>query len=221
MYLWFDPYNIVCLLLHVDCYRDIDLYIILDTSGSIPEADYEMAKNFMADLVGGFNIGEHTVRVGLVLFGSTIYPIFNLHDSFDKATVLSWIRGATYYDGATATGDGILYAANIGFTEAYGARPSNLAIPRTGIVLTDGQSNRGVDVTIASEAARNLSIELFALGISNGINDDELLVIAGSQDRVFRIDNFTNIDDARVLIAQGSCKCEFIKYLQCMWWLLD
>ena len=56
--------------------------------------------------------------------------------------------------------------------------------------------------------ARSLSIELFALGIGDGINEDELLVIAGSQDRVFRIDNFTNINDASALIAQGSCKCE-------------
>ena len=200
----------------VDCYRDVDLYIILDTSGSIPEEDYEMAKNFMADLVSGFNIGEHTVRVGLVLFGSTVYPIFNLHDSFDKATVLSWIRGATYHDGRTATGEGILFVANTGFTETYGARPSSLAIPRIGIVLTDGHSNEGVDVVTASEAARSLSIELFALGIGNGIDDDELLVIAGSQDRVFRTDNFTNINDARALITQGSCKCELLNiFMQC------
>ena len=47
------------------------------------------------------------------------------------------------------TGDGILFAANTGFTEVGGARPSNLAIPRIGIVLTDGHSNRGVDVVNA------------------------------------------------------------------------
>ena len=194
--------------MHADCSGDIDFYIILDTSGSIPEEDFEMAKNFMADLVSGFNIGENNVRVGLVLFGSTVYPIFDLDDSYDEAVVLSWIRAATYHGGSTATGDGILFAANTGFTEAGGARPSNLAIPRIGIVLTDGHSNRGVDVVNASAVARDLSVELFALGIGSGIDENELLVIAGSQDRVFRIDTFTNINDARALIAQGSCKCE-------------
>ena len=182
------------------------MYIILDTSGSISDEEYETAKNFMADLVSGFTVGENNVRVGLVLFGSSIYPIFDLDDSFDKDVVLSWIRGAPNHGGYTATGDGILYAANTGFTEASGARPSNLAIPRIGIVLTDGGSNRGEDVATASEAARSLSVELFSLGIGSGINEDELLVIAGSQDRVFRTDTFTNIDDARALITQGSCK---------------
>ena len=137
-----------------------------------------------------------------------MYPTFDLDDSFDKAVILNWIGDVRYYGESTATGDAILLVANTGFTETGGARPVNLAIPRVGIVLTDGHSNEGVDVVTASEAARNLSIELFALGIGNGIDDDELLQIAGSQDRVFRIDTITNINDVRALITQGSCKCK-------------
>ena len=198
-------------LYYADCHRDIDLYIILDTSGSISSEEYEVAKNFMADLVSGFNIGENNVRVGLVLFGSGVYPIFDLDDSFDKAVISNWIRGAPDYGGSTATGDGILFAANTGFTEASGARPSNLAIPHIGIVLTDGHSTQGDEYLVnASTVARDLSIELFALGIDDGIDENELLVIAGSQDRVYRIDTFTNIDDARALITQGSCKGELL-----------
>ena len=64
---------------------------------------------------------------------------------------------------ATATGNAILQIANTGFTETGGARPVNLAIPRVGIVLTDGHSNNREDTVTASEAARNLSIKLFAL----------------------------------------------------------
>ena len=192
------------------------MYIILDTSGSIGNEPYEVAKSCIADLVSGFTIGENNVRVGLVLFGITGYLIFDLNDSYDKVVIITWIRDVAYYGvGSTATGDGILLMANTGFTEPHGARSSDLAIPHIGIVLTDGGSNHGVDVGIASEAARGLSIELFALGIGDGIDEDELLVIAGSQDRVFRIDNFTNINDARALITQGSCKCELLKYLQC------
>ena len=185
------------------------MYIVLDSSGSIDRGPYEVAKNFIADLVNGFTIGADNVRVGLVVYSSSVYPTFDLNDSFDKAVILNQIRDVMYYGGSTATGDAILLMANTGFTETGGARPLNLAIPRVGIVLTDGHSNAGADVVTASEAARNLSIELFALGIGNGIDEDELLQIAGSQDRVFRIDNFTNINDARALITQGSCKCNY------------
>ena len=186
---------------------------MLDSSGSIGSGPYEVAKNFIADLVSGFTIGENNVRVGLVIFSSSVSLIFDLDESFDKAVILSWIKGVTFLNGGTATGDGILLVANTGYTEASGARSTNLAIPRIAIVLTDGRSNRGVDVVTASEAARSSSIELFALGIGDGIDDEELLQIAGSQNRVYRIDNFDNINDARALITQGSCKCEFTKHL--------
>ena len=42
----------------------LDLYIVLDSSGSIGSNSYEEAKKFLADLVGGFIIGKSNVRVG-------------------------------------------------------------------------------------------------------------------------------------------------------------
>ena len=79
-----------------------------------------------------------------------------------------------------------------GFTESTRARPPNLAIPRVGIVLTDGESNTGVDVRVTAHAARDKSIEMFAFVIGNNINEEELLEIAGSQERKFKIDSFDN-----------------------------
>lgn len=184
------------------------MYIVLDSSGSIDAGPYEVAKNFIADLVNGFTVGENNVRVGLIIFSSDVDLIFDLDNSFDNAVILNLIRGAPFLNGGTATGEGILLMANTGFTETRGARPLNLAIPRVGIVFTDGHSNGAVDVGIAAVAARDLSIELFALGIGDGIDDDELLEIAGYQDRVFRIDNITNLNDVRALITTGSCKCK-------------
>ena len=186
------------------------MYIVLDSSGSIGYDSYEIAKDFLVDLISGFIIGENNVRVGLVRYGSTAELIFDLDDSFDKDMILNSIRSVSYLGaGSTATGDVILLMAEYGFTEASGTRPTNLAIPHVGIVLTDGQSNDGISVTIAAPIARNHSIQMFAFGIGDGINDLELLEIAGSQDRVFRVDDFTNINDSRALIVQGSCKCKY------------
>ena len=99
-----------------------------------------------------------------------------------------------------------------GFTEARGARPPSLAIPRVGIVLTDGVSNTGMDVCVAAQGARNQSIQMFAFGIGNNINDTELQEIAGFKERKFKIDGFDNMNDARALIARGSCKSMLINY---------
>ena len=188
------------------CYKDVDLFVILDSSSSIKEGPYKIAKKFVADLVSGFTIGENNVHVGLVIYGSTAQIEFDLDDSFDQSVILNRIRNIPYLNSATATGDAIKRAVKIGFTEARGAHAPDLAIPRVAIVITDGESNTGVDVHIAAQAARDKSIELFAFGIGDDINDTQLLEIAGSQDRIFKIDSYANIDDARALIAQGSCK---------------
>ena len=188
------------------CYKDVDLFIVLDSSSSIKEGPYKIAKKFVADLVSGFTIGENNVRVGLVVYGSTPRIEFDLDDSFDRTVILNKIRNIPYLNSATATGDAIKWAVKTGFTEERGARSLDLAIPRVAIVITDGECNTGIDVHIAAQAARNKSIELFAFGIGDEINDTQLLEIAGSQNKKFKIDSFDNIDDVRALIAQKSCK---------------
>ena len=143
----------------------------------------------------------------MVIYGSTVQPILNLDESLDQTVVVNKIRNIPYLDSGTATGDAIMRMVKTGFTEANGARPPKFAIPRVGIVLTDGESNTGsIDVRTAAQTARDKSIEMFAFGIGQRINDNELLEIAGSQERKFKIDSFDNIDDVRALIARGSCK---------------
>jgi len=183
----------------------LDLYIVLDSSGSIGSSSYEDAKKFLADLVHGFIIGEGNVRVGLVIYGSDARLIFDLKHSYEKDEILSSIQSVEYLNSTTATGDAIRLMTDTGFTEEHGVRSSDEAIPRVAIVLTDGESDGGQDVPGAAQLARKQSIEMLAFGIGSGINERELLEIAGSQDKVFKIDRFKNIDDVRAQITLG-CK---------------
>jgi len=184
----------------------LDLYIVLDSSGSIGPQSYEDAKKFLSDLISGFTISQNNVRVGLAIYGSDARLIFDLKHSYDKDEILSSIQSVEYLRSSTATGDAIRLMTDTGFTEKHGVRSSDEAIPRVGIVLTDGESNNGQDVPTAAQSARNQSIEMLAFGIGSGINETELLQIAGSQDRVFRIDKFKNIYDVRAQITRGCRK---------------
>ena len=201
------------------CNIDVDVFIVLDSSSSINEESYIIAKEFVADIVSDFTIGENNARVGVVIYGNTAHIEFDLDDSFDQATILYKIRNIPYLNQdtatlnlTTATGDAIMLMVNNSFTEARGARSPHLAIPRVGIVLTGGVTNEELDVYVAAQAARYKSIEMFAVGIGHKITDSQLLEIAGSQDRKFIIDNFDNLDDVRALIARGSCKGRQINF---------
>ena len=201
-------YTLMIFLLTIDVAVNIalDLYIVLDSSGSIGSQSYEDAKKFLGDLVSGFTISKNNVRVGLVIYGSDARLIFDLKHSHDKDEILSSIQSVEYLNSTTATGDAIRLMTTTGFTEEHGVRASDGAIPRVAIVLTDGESDRGQDVPGAAQSARHQSIEMLAFGIGSGINEDELLQIAGSQDRVFRIDRFKNIYDVQAQITRGCRK---------------
>jgi len=193
-----------------------DLYIVLDSSVSIGSQPYEDAKKFLGDLISGFTISKTNVRVGLIIYGSDARLIFDLKHSFDKDEILRNIQSVEYLNGSTATGDAIRLMADTGFTEKHGVRSSDGAIPRVALVLTDGESNSGQDVPAAAQSARDQAIEMLAFGIGNGINETELLQIAGSQDRVFRIDRFKNIFDVRAQITRGCRKYgRFIIFMLC------
>ena len=182
---------------------EMDLYFVLDSSASIGSTYYDKAKTFLADLVSHFTIGEDNVRVGLVIYGSSPYLTFDLHESFNKDDNVGRIQSAEYLSSSTATGDAILLMANEGFTEEHGARSVDYAVPRVALVLTDGASNCGTSVSEAAKSARDKSIEIHAFGIGGSINNIELLEIAGSQDKVHMIDSFKNINDAKALISRG------------------
>ena len=184
----------------------LDLYIVLDSSKSIGRQSYEEAKTFLGDLVSGFTISKNNVHVGLVIYGSDARLIFGLKHSYNKDEILSSIQSVEYLESSTATGDAIRLMTTTGFTEEHGVRASDGAIPRVAIVLTDGASDNGQNVLGAAQSARERSIEMLAFGIGSGIKKEELLEIAGSQDRVFRIDTFTNIDDVRAQITRGCRK---------------
>ena len=62
---------------------------------------YEIAKEFVANLVSGFTISENNVRVGLVILVAT--TVFNLDGSFDQTVVLNKIRNIPYLNTFTGS----------------------------------------------------------------------------------------------------------------------
>lgn len=195
---------------------------MLGNSRNIGNDYYEKAKKFLADLVSHFTVGEENVRVGLVNYGDNPDLTFDLHAPFDKDEIVKKLQSAEYLPSSIATGDAISFMTDTGFTEDHGMRPLHHAVPCVALVLTDGKSDGdATDVLAAAEAAKDKHIEIHAFGVGNGVDDDELLTIAGRvKHRVHMIDNFGNINDAMALISRSFCQGKQLAYM-CMRYLND
>ena len=88
-----------------------------------------------------------------------------------------------------------------GFTEEHGVWASDGAIQWVAIILTNGNLNSGQIVPAVAQLARDQCIKMFVFGIGSGINEQELLEIAWSPERVFRIDSIDSINDTRAIIT--------------------
>ena len=187
----------------VACQSYPDIVFVIDSSGSVGSFHFQQALNFTADLASEFRIGPDFTHIGVITYTSSVITSqqIELDRFYDASELSAAIRNIRYTGGGTATGGAIQYATDTLFSTSNGARDDGRS--RVGIVLTDGRS--GDDVIEPSNAAHNASINLIAIGIGTGINEDELLAIAGSRDQVYLVDAFVDLPSFSAAIETTSC----------------
>ena len=52
----------------IECSGDVDLFIVLDSSGSVGERRFNILKLFISSLLDSLNIGDDKTRVGMMTF---------------------------------------------------------------------------------------------------------------------------------------------------------
>ena len=187
-----------------NCTAKTDIVILMDGSGSVRSFNFRTALKFMSSLVSNYDIGLDETRVGVVVYSNSPSPRIQLNSYFDVDLLQVAIESISYPSGGTNTGEAIDYVRMNSFTTSFGARDLSEGIARVLIVATDGQS--GDDVVAPSERARNDGINIFAIGIGTGIDEEELRSIADSPNQVFLVSNFNRLLQITFLIRTSSCK---------------
>jgi hypothetical protein len=125
-----------------ECSGLMDLVVVLDGSGSIGNADFQLAKQFVANLTETFALDK--VRIAFLVFSAITTVIFPLDNNLNHAQMKSMILNAAYPSASTQTNAAILEA--IIFFQS--------AVKRAGVtqlmtVYKDGGSENGVTGYVA------------------------------------------------------------------------
>ncbi|BFZ19085.1 hypothetical protein BsWGS_22124 [Bradybaena similaris] len=188
----------------------LEIGIVLDTSWSIQEQDFNTSKTFLENFLQKFNLGSGTegVRVSIITYDKAIYPKdgFNLTSYHSKQDVLDAVRHIPHRKGmATITWEGIKYMQKVQLAKDV-VRPWAQKIS---VVLTDGNSQRPDWTEQAAKAARKDGIIIFAIGVGSGVREEELLNISGDESRVFKVDNYDQLDSILDVLVNKTCISEF------------
>ena len=184
------------LLFYSVCSVDTDVVFVLDSSGSINNADpsnYDKVKNFTRAFVDALidgNLEAEGDRIGIVIYGQIgeVYLPLNDSEALDKGALLKKIDATPYRNSWTNTADGLCRAIEQSWRDS-------LSVLRLVITLTDGKSNRvsplcGNTTTAASRiSANNPPLLSYAIGVANA-NQEELLTIATTPELVDHLDSF-------------------------------
>ena len=94
------------------------------------------------------------------------------------------------------------------FDPSNGARPLSEGHPRVGIVVTDGQSAVPPITVMSALRAHDADITMFAVGIGDKIDLNELAVIASKPTciHLFLLSDFEEVESLKYAIEKGTCE---------------
>jgi uncharacterized protein YegL len=213
----------------VQCPPDRDIVIVVDSSGSVGEANFTTACKdlgrlipYLCGLQPDYITKCDSTRLALVTYGQIPNLVFDLNDCRSRhrchANVQNDINQARYLsslDWATATGDALQFTADRVLNKSHGMRKYS---KKTILLLTDGKSNHGSNpVTVASKLFKKYEgkLAIIAVGIGDKINYQELVNITKHQNLenplliLGSYHDFTTIVDYILgLLKNGAGICE-------------
>jgi uncharacterized protein YegL len=174
------------------------MIFLMDSSGSVGGRNFRRMKNFIRDFADRLDIGPNATQVGVILFNEAAWVGFHLSTFSEKAPLIAGINDLRYDRGYTNTADALCLLLEEGFSEENGARLTAADVFSIAIVITDGVSNRNssrcdnATTYDAAKAVHNSShrILVFAIGITDGVNEQELLAIASKEEYVTYLEDF-------------------------------
>ena len=101
----------------------MDLVIVLDSSASLSDKDFEMAKLFAKNLTRRFVLGKDHVRLSVVAFSFYIKIPFKFEDFYPEEKVLKAIDNFNHEASVTSMTKMLEAVQHELFSAKYGSRP--------------------------------------------------------------------------------------------------
>ena len=167
----------------------LDVVFVIDTSGSIGSSNFQLIREFTANITAELIRNSPRSAVGVILFESNAHLQFNLQTYTSLDSLLSAINQLPYSGGGTDTAEALTLLLSTAQNGTLGLRNDS---SKVAIVITDGRSSSS---SLTSSAAVSLHasniFDVYAVGI-DGAYLPELEDIASSPEFVFFTNSFNS-----------------------------
>ena len=188
-----------------------DVVFVIDTSGSIGRVNFQLIREFTANLTTELIHNFPGSEVGVILFASNAHIEFNLQAHTNLSELLTAIVGLPYSGGRANTAEALILLRSATQNDILRLRGNS---SRVAIVITNGRSVDQSATTSAANELHNLRLfDVYAVGVRR-TDLVELASIASNPDFVFFITDLTSTSlqqlTDRILPQFGIGKCPMI-----------
>ncbi|KAK3084398.1 hypothetical protein FSP39_012906 [Pinctada imbricata] len=186
--------------------QPVDLIFLLDSSWSLRnEENFQKELKFVSEVVTVLNWDRARVSVITFSDSAAVKIKFGTHGSlrsFQSAVQkIPWVGGNTYTDQALE-----LMLSEINLNRAVRA---GSGVVTMGVVITDGGSTDPFKTKDVISRVHSTGVEMFAIGVGQSINEEELKMIATDPDRdhYYTTDDLDGLQRVKDMIAPFFCVC--------------
>ncbi|XP_026139557.1 collagen alpha-6(VI) chain isoform X2 [Carassius auratus] len=193
--------SVLCKVTKPECHMEVaDLVFLIDGSESIKEGPWKTMISFLLNVVDRLRISPELFRIGIAQFSSSYRKEFYLNEYNDVEGVKSAIEQIKQISEGTLIGKALSNVVEF-FDKSKGSRRES-HIPQNLVLITDGDSSDSV--IEPAKYLRSLQISIFVIAIGD-VSMSQLSNIAGSQDRIFRVENFNVLDQTTETFVDSLC----------------
>jgi len=178
----------------------VDICFLIDSSGSINERTHWVTiKHFVRTLADRFSISETGAHGAVVVFSDFIKDkkaftkvVLRLNNKLDATDFGEKVIEIPYIGYRTRMDLGFKLVEEEVFVPKHGARAKN--VKKIVVLITDGKQNPAkFDPVAASQKLYDDGVNIYAVGIGNGVNMAQLERITRHPHRVFPASDFNSL----------------------------
>ncbi|CAK5040966.1 unnamed protein product [Meloidogyne enterolobii] len=181
----------------------VDVVLLLDGSGSVGDSTFRLQTQFARQLAQLLNISVSGSHLAIIQFSEQPQLEIALNQYTNLQQLEVALQKIKFIGGATNTGQALQFTLDTAFQGARGG-----SVPKVVIVLTDGQSQD--EVAEAAQRLRDAHVLVYAIGVSNLVNVQQLHQMTGNVLRVFTVESFDQLDRALAdALTWEMCRTDF------------
>lgn len=177
----------------------LDLYLVVDASSSIGEENFALVRRFIKSLADYFEIGQDTVRIGLISFNRKVTKILQLSDVQNKADLDAAVDSIPYNGKGTNTGRALQEVVDNAFQKVNGDRAD---VENQVVIITDGKSKD--DIKTPGRALKKIA-HVMAIGVGVKVRTKDLFEMATGNEYVYTPESYAELGKLKFEVADKHC----------------